>query len=215
VRGLSILLLVQTACAAGFAHNLPFGELGRPFRPGTNLVVFWNAPTNELPADVWVYRVLPSHFSPAVISNLTVLGSFTEKDRSRTPALNPVFNQPGGLMYRSADGNRELYIFPNLGWIYYDDAAVSSSHTTNGVPKAESETLDLAIGYLKQFGIDRSQLATKPQSADLAASYIVGKLTVFDTNKTHFTFVNLRGVMVARKIDGVDFGQRVRGTVLT
>jgi len=48
----------------------------------TNLLVHWNAPKHPWPKTLWVYHMVPTKFSPTVISNLMALGSFTEKDRT-------------------------------------------------------------------------------------------------------------------------------------
>lgn len=190
----------------GFAQNLPSMELGHSFQLNTNINISWNAPANDLPAHLWTYRVLPSEFSPTAISNLVVLGSFTKKDRDRTTiALNPIFNSPDAVVFSNSNHTHELEIHPNLGWIYYLDSKAVGRHNGNGVPKNEKKTLKLAMDYLKKLGIDRSDLATKPHSSDLQVSYILGKLTDYKTNHTQTTFVDTRGVMIARAIDGVSF----------
>ena len=198
-------ILLLAFGTGGFAQSLPSNELGHSFQLNTNVTVYWNAPTKDLPAHLWTYRVLPSEFSPAAISNLTVLGSFTEKDRDRTMALNPIFNHADRISYRSSDKVRELDILPNLGWIYYTDSKAVGRRNDNGVPKNEKKTLNLAIDYMKIIGVDRSNLATKSHSSDLHASYILGKLTDYHTNHTQTTFIDTRGVMIARAIDGISF----------
>jgi hypothetical protein len=205
MRKLLCWLLLQIFCVAGFAENPPLKQLGHSFQLNTKVSLFWKAPTNDLPAHLWTYRVLPSEFSSAAISNLTVLGSFTEKDRDRTKALNPIFNHSDRASYRTSDGTRELDMFPNLGWIYYYNSNAEARHNGNGVPKNEKKTLKLAIDYLQKVGIDLSQLATKPHRSDLQAAYILGNLTIYHTNHTQTSFVNKRGVMVARAVDGVSF----------
>jgi hypothetical protein len=198
--GLAISLFCVTNCLAQ-----PLSELGRRFEPSPDLDLAWHAATNDWPATLWVYRVVPTQFLPKTVSNLMALGSFTERDRDQTRSLNPIFDRPSAMKFRSVDQTRELGVFPNLGWIEYSDSKAVVSRGIAGVPKDEAKALKLAVKYFKKLGIDRSELAAKPHSSALQPSYILGEISTYTTNKIRTTSINRRGVMLARAIDGVSF----------
>jgi len=91
MKKLTLLVLSLFFCAGALGFDLPGGQFGLPLEKGEYDLV-WDAPTNELPSALWVYRVLPAQFSPMVISNLMALGSFTLRDRK--PPRNPAWNHP-------------------------------------------------------------------------------------------------------------------------
>ena len=60
-----------------------FGLEGETFQVATNTEVIWNAPTNNLPCNLWIYKVLPEAIPAAVVSNAMKLCHFTMKDLSK------------------------------------------------------------------------------------------------------------------------------------
>jgi len=204
MKKICILILVKVLCAGAFADHLPLGQLGRPFHE-TNLDLAWTAPTHELPRALRVYRVLPSKFSPAVVSNLMALGSFTAKDKKEP--------FPHVTSYTTADEKRLLWINPDRGYIEYRDSDADDMNIAEGVPD-EKQTYDLAIQYLPKLGIDRSQLAVKPNSSELR-TYVTYKEALLYKGlgmPAYATNIPMRGVFFIRSLDGVDFfGKGVRG----
>src|SRR5438552_881962 len=96
-----LLVFLLIFCAVSFAQNAPLERLGRPFGQ-TNINLVWDAPTNDLPRALWVYRILPAEVSPTVISNLIKLGSFTDKDRKK------VTGYPRIISYADSSGKKTL-----------------------------------------------------------------------------------------------------------
>lgn len=173
----------------------------------TNQVdIVWNVPTNHWPSALWIYKVVPQTFAPPVISNLMAVGGFTFANRTNIEGQPPF--KDGQLLYFANQGRtRYLGIFPPYGWIYYKDqkAEVGARKQASGVP-SEEEAYQLALDYLRLFGIDRSQLATKADSTQLRIFKEVGHHGWFDkTKSTNIQEVSLRGVYFVRKVDGIDF----------
>lgn len=103
--------LLPLVCIVSAASQPPLDKLGQPFA-NTNCEVIW-AVTNKLPEKLWVYRVLPSHFSPRVISNLVALGEFTP--REKVANLGWAHNDPRSICY--SNDKRSLGIYPRFGFI--------------------------------------------------------------------------------------------------
>src|SRR6266446_4941111 len=83
-------------------------------QPNTTPVI-WSAPTNEWPSSVWVYKVVPQTFPPAVISNALQMASFTMLDKTNIPGWPP----PTGndMFFRTKDNRRYLGVIPSLALI--------------------------------------------------------------------------------------------------
>jgi hypothetical protein len=79
----------------------------------------------------------------------------------------------------------------------------------------EEEAYNLAVDYLRKFGIDRSQLSTKGDTLQLRIYREEGSQGWFDKVKgTNVTTIISRGVDFIRRVDGIDFnGIGVRGGV--
>jgi hypothetical protein len=167
--------------------------------------VTWNVPTNHLPSTLWVYRIVPQTFSSQVISNLMALGSLTMANRTNIEGQLP-FKDERLLYFASSERSRYLGIFAPYGWIYYKDrdAEVGPGKHASGVP-TEEEASQLALNYLRLFGIDRSQLATR-EGSTLREFKETGHHGWFDKSKgTNVMEVSLRGVFFVRRVDGIDF----------
>ncbi len=174
---------------------------------GTNGVqLVWNVPSNHWPAALWVYKTVPQNFPPSVISNLMSLASFSKADQKR-PFKRPAFQDDGLMIFRNEEGTRELVISPVLGWINYRDENARSGrkeHPEN-VP-SEEQTYQMAIEYLKRFGIDRSQLATKGDTSELRNYKDFRRKSWFDkAQNKEVEEITSRGVFFIRRVDGVDF----------
>jgi hypothetical protein len=200
------LVIFQVLCAVGSSQNLPLNQLGTSFQR-SDLDVRWKAPTNTLPATLWVYRVLPAGFAPGVISNLFALGPFTDKDR--TNMFTRASRDPKKARFVS--NGRSLEIFPTIGCIEYQDQAAEDMAISEGVPD-ESQMLRLATDFLPKLGIKTSDLASKPNRSDLLIFSTSRNSVLQNADKTLTTNIYSRGVFLIRSVDGVDFlGTGVRG----
>ena len=57
-------------------------DMGIPFG-GKNVEVLWEAPTNHLPRALSVFKVLPTLFSPQVVSNMLNLAGLREPQKAQ------------------------------------------------------------------------------------------------------------------------------------
>ncbi|MBI3849190.1 MAG: hypothetical protein HY298_02705 [Verrucomicrobia bacterium] len=206
MKGISVLIVVLTAYLTCFGQNAPLEQLGRPFFQ-TNINLIWNAPTNHLPRALWVYRALPSEVSPAVISNLLALGSFTTRDRKKVPGY------PHTISYADPSGKRTLWIVPEWSDIRYRDSDADDMKIAEGVPDKQ-QAFELATNYLSKLGIEHSQLGRKPDSFELRPYFNEGKAMLYHHKgePAYATNLHMRGVVLMRALDGVEFyGGSARG----
>jgi hypothetical protein len=78
VKAPAIFTIILASVFSAFA-DVPTVE-GLTSHLFTNAVIVWQAPTNDLPQNFWIYqRTLPRIFSETVISNAIVLGSLQSK----------------------------------------------------------------------------------------------------------------------------------------
>jgi hypothetical protein len=166
----------------------------------------WGATTNNWHQQLWVYRVIPQDFSPAVISNLLAISGFGEKDRSKAP---PYFSEKDSrtVFFGELEGHQKhLAICPSLGLIEYVDPHAEASNqlaTVRGVPD-EQESTRLGRRYLRTCGIDISQIAHKPGTCEFDLHW--QKDTILYTDQaagTERSLINGYGILFARSIDGI------------
>jgi hypothetical protein len=185
-------------------------------------VVAWQAPTKDWPSALWVYKVVPGYFPPAVISNLLAMASFSMAENQSVPGKPGYENDKiPPLYFATGDGKRHLGIAPSFGYVEYRDSTVEGSvgQRCVGVPTDE-EAYPLALGYLRKFGIDRSQLASKPSTNaytgkdDLGIRREIRSRDWID-KKTRETVEDVygRGIFFVRRIDGLDVEGIVKGGV--
>jgi hypothetical protein len=127
--------------------------------------IVWAVPTNIWPPTnkVWSYKVVPQHFSDAVVSNLMALGSFTASNKLGTCSYCESDKQ---ALYFGTPGIKYLAICPALGYIEYHDEKARAARTSaiTNVPEPvvkvpdKEKTRLLALKYLQLDGIDTSQL---------------------------------------------------------
>ena len=137
---------------------------------------------------------------------MMALGSFTLGDRTNrtNPWPYPPYNNPSTLFFSSPSKKRELGFFPH-GVIKYLDELANDIKDAEGVP-SESEAVHLGTNYLRQLGIDLSQLATKPNSNEFRVWHGNGTAFLYMPNHVVVTNVHLREIRFVRRLDGVDFG---------
>jgi len=188
VKKLTILLLLSI-WTAGFSQTLSF-RFGTPFRRN-DLDVRWNAPSNAIPARVWVYRVLPNTFSPKVVDYLVSLGPFTDADRKPAKANGMLFVKPALLP--------NLFISFDLGQIRYQTADRPFANLAVHVPP-KTELPELASRFFQTVGIKPSDIVAKSDGTpDLHFSEPSTEHYVHDTVITN---VEYRATDFRRAVDG-------------
>lgn len=186
-------------CITSHAADISFEQLGHAYHE-TNINIIWNAPTNSLPRNLWVYRVVPAQFPAAVISNLTAIGGFTKSDKRSVP------NNPHTLSFVSPDGKRTLWIAPDLGYYSYTDSAADDMNRPEGVPDKKG-AFELATNLLSKLDIDFSQLAKKDNSSDLRSYTTHAQALLYKgfNQAAYATNMHMRGIYFIRSINGADF----------
>jgi hypothetical protein len=196
VKKTILLLLFQAWCAAGFSQNLRFTDPFATHIPArADLDVHWNAPTNKVPATIWIYHLLPRPLSPQSLSNLMAACSLTAKDET---------SHGNELNFKSPDGIRALHVLPTWGIIEYQTTYPRSwTNLVKDVP-SPSKTVKLAKKFLPELGIDVGDLETKTNSSQ-------PDFTVFDMGVTYFVngkdihSTEARAVRFRRAVDGISF----------
>lgn len=115
---LSIAVLQSVLAGEMFAQLAPPGPMWRSFY-SEKLQVEWKVGTNSLPPTVAIFKVVPASFSPAVISNVVRMTSFTSSDRIQS--FGPGEDAPpGSVFFRSQNERSWLNIVPFYGGIRLD-----------------------------------------------------------------------------------------------
>jgi hypothetical protein len=194
-----LALILTLGCNAGTSCKGSPGILNEP-------EIIWTAPTNNWPEDLWVYKVVPQEFSKTVVSNLLAISGFVEKDPSKVP---PFFAEkdPQTIFFGNLEGHyRHLAICPSLGFIEYVDPKAQASSQLQKVEDVpnEQEATQLGLKFLRLLGIDISQIARKPASAELDLHWQKDTIVYIDQNtKAEVVLTNGYGVLFARQIDGI------------
>jgi hypothetical protein len=166
--------------------------------------ITWAVPTNAWPQSLWSYKVVPQDFSPSVVSNLMALGSFTAKDRRETPRYFLANDEQ--TIFFGTNGVKFLAICPALGFIqYHNSASVAASQLQKvvAVPN-QAETTGLGLSYLRRFGIDVSQLATKAGTSELDMHWERERISYVDQQtQKEIILTNKFGAIFARRVDGI------------
>jgi hypothetical protein len=191
VKNPIIILLLLSISAEGLCQNLSLGDFGASFQRA-DLDVRWQAPANELPAEVWTYRLLPNRFPNSVGSYLTDMGSFGDKDKTNIG--------PNGLLFKSPDTARTLFIDYSLGIIYYEATHnYSPTNLAHDVPD-QNQTLSLTLAALSRLGIQPSDIS-KNETNSRPDFHIFDAQTVYFVNHTFTTNIEWRGVRFRRVVD--------------
>jgi hypothetical protein len=205
MKKVGVFILLQIICAAGFSENPRWKVFGTPIPARADLDVRWdtpptfvdfNVPTNKWPSKMWVYRTEPREFSHKAISNLMLLGPFTEKEIAQQDA--------NGIMFRSTDGSTALSVSFSSGSIRYD---TPEPHyiLKPGIFKDVPETKDLpklTKSFLKKSGINPSEIQKNTNGAPLFYFSDLGYEYLFDHAWTTNTWGRL--VVCRRSVDGVE-----------
>lgn len=205
------LLLGSLRCSAAIP-TVP----GAPFDAGTAEVVL-GAATNQLPDSVWIYHSAKQEFSTSVVSNLMWLGGFGKRDATKSPRSDEIRDKEA-VCYVNKEGTRRLGFYPSVGFVeYMDETALASMRESPKDIPTEEQAYELALKYLRFAGVDSSQLARKPGSAELRLYRTKTTRSYTDRKRGELVIdaVDLRGVCFVRWIDGIEFtGLGTAGGVL-
>lgn len=180
-----------------FSAEIPLNHLGNQFYSKA-LEVEWKLPTNQLPAVVRIFKVVPTTFSSVIISNLVSWGGFTKTNRiwfsedgKRIPNDTLVFrknNDRQWLTIDPASGQAKLYnpIFP---WAMPE-----------GVPDKPRAYL-LATNILRRLGISTNELIL--EDARPKAWFYEGETTIYPKGSEPITRRSHMGVEFRRQLDGI------------
>jgi hypothetical protein len=188
----AITFLMAFLAAAFSSTAAPPLETFCPHFP-TNAQIVWQAPTNHLPKNFWIYKRLPPRpFSATVISNAVVLASLQSKGFPK-PSTNDFYlaadhppNYPGTIPVIFS-------ITPKTGTIFY------------GLPHPGTNTADIPADKISvqgawacagQLGVNPAQVALKEMTSR------------FNQDENYDDLANQvcgRGVFLSRKLDGILF----------
>lgn len=193
-KTLLIWFLLQTSWAAGFAQSLPpnVGHLV----PSANLPVQWDAATNPWPENLWVYRMIPTTFSPAVISNLMAAADYTKKDAKDYGTNGMIFvssKKSGNMRISFTEGEIEYWTTPEYG----------PTNLAHDVPETD-QLFHLATNFLPRIGINLSEL--KKANDGKPEFYYPEAHAEYYISNTVVTNIQYRMVRFGRQLDGVEFG---------
>lgn len=199
---LRILIMLQAVVSVAFAAGPPLDNFCVLF-DGSHCEVVWEAPTNDLPAAVKIFKVVPAKFSAETVSNLLQLADLTPKNRKRPPS-GGVFDDRDVQCYGDRGETRHLLLIPSQGYIVLRKEGVTAGPKDEvvGVPEIR-KALNLALGLLPMIGISKSEIATNSQSG-LPVSLM--EATDFYKDKATGQVVSnviSRGVNLTRQIDGI------------
>jgi|ERR1017187_910403 hypothetical protein len=145
---LSIAVLQSVLVVELFAELAPTGPMWRPFY-SEKLQVEWKVATNSLPPTVAIFKVVPASFSPAVISNVVRMTSFTSSNRIQSFGPREEF-PPGSVFFQSQDERSSLNIVPFYGGIRFDARNDPQTlHDREEIPD-EARAYELGTNILRQ-----------------------------------------------------------------
>ena len=195
MKKLILFLLFQIICATAFSENPRWKEFGWSIPAHADLDVRWNAPTNKMPASIWIYHLLPRKLSPQIISNLMTVCSFTEKDKTENGDL---------LIFNSPDGSRHLRVSWPWGIIDYQTKhQVSPTNLIEGVP-SKRRAIKLTKAILPKLGIELSDIEKKENSSEPQLNVGFSEITYFINHKA-IKNLESHNVGFRRVVDGMPF----------
>lgn len=196
MKAAAALILLGAVCASGSPDDLQPPISGIHFQR-TNLVVRWNGSKHPWPKALWVYRVTPTRFSPTTISNLMVICSVKETDKTDYGT--------NGMVFSPADGPRNLRIsFPEGSIEYWSTHSYGPSNLATKVP-GRDQLFSLTEALLKKLGISISDIAKANRTGKPKMSIFESPVQYF-LDHTVVTNVESRSVRLNRALDGVEFG---------
>src|SRR5271155_3033320 len=193
MKKIILLVFLQTLWTAGFSQSLPFSAEPGISIQSTNLIVHWEAQKHPWPKTLWVYQMIPTEFSPTVISNLVTLGSFTEKDKMYSSTNGVTFSNSG----------RSLWVSFTEGQIeYWTTHNYSATDLAKDVPTT-NQLFQLTTNFLPKLGISLSEIA-RGENGQPRITF-AEPFKEYSLNRTFITNIEWRGVGFRRVMDGVEF----------
>ena len=159
-----------------------------------NAPIIWQATTNHLPKNIWIYRRLgPRIFSTTVISNAIVLGSLQSKGFPQPSTNQTCFTADEDI--NSPCGH------PCIFFINPDSATLSYTIRHPDVGSGEDIPSDKAVvkrawDCAFQLGVDHAQVVEKELTSHFNSDENGDKLT---------NQICGRGVYLSRQLDGICF----------
>jgi len=151
-----------------------------PIPPHVKIDVRWTASTKTLPSKVWVYELLPYHFSEGAISNVIMECSFTEQEGKE---------RKGNEVFFADKAGRKLSISAS-GSIHFEthEAKFGPTKLAQGVPLM-SELPGLATNFVRQIDIPISEVMGYFETDKFNFSEPLTMYYVGDTTITNIAFV--------------------------
>lgn len=193
MKKIAFAILIQIVClTAGFSQSPPWKANGGAISKRPDLKVSW-LHSIKFPHKVWAYELLPNEFSPEIISNVTVLCNFTQKDQ--------IQSDTNGMSFQNAIGSRALSISFSSGSIEYETQEVRYSVTNLavGVPST-NELTEIAKNVLSELHIPFSDITGGHGTDKVGFS---APVTLFFVGNTVITNTPYRTVYFRRAVDGM------------
>jgi hypothetical protein len=186
------------ACVAGFSQNLPFDTSEAIHIQRTNLTVRWKASKHPWPGTLWTYKVVPTRFSPSVISNLLALEPFAGQQKRD-------YGDNGFLIGNLNGSPPNLRVSFVAGEIEYNGSErhYSATNLSWDVP-GTNRLFQLTTNFLPKLGISLSDVARRENGQPKIGWYASDHTEYLTANGT-VTNVEYRTVWVSRALDGVEY----------
>jgi hypothetical protein len=202
-----LILIAVLFCRDGFCQNPRWSLPDKtPIPALADLDVRWEASLTNIPPKVSIYRLVPHHFSPTVISNVVALCDFSH--------ATGLTGDKNVLRFKSAGGDRHLVVDSTSSVIYYEtvERRYGPTNLAQGVP-AMSELPRLATNLLDQVGISNADSdgyseGEKFNYSEPLTEYFVGRETI--TNIA-FRSIGFRRVVDEIPMLGGDSGRFTLG----
>ena len=166
--------------------------------------VVWNAPTNQTPRSVKLFRVVPREFSAATVSNLLQISGLKSTQRKRVDQ-GGVFAGKDVRFFADRQEIRQLNLIPSEGFVVISHIGVEAKipkEIPEGVPSPET-ALQLTLEILQKIGINRSELATNA-NGKVSATYSEAEVIHKDKASGQImTKVVKREIYLTRQIEGL------------
>jgi hypothetical protein len=191
MKAFATLVLAFDLALSASAGTPTLAEISSHFF--TNGPIVWQAPTQHLPNQFWIYqRHLPRIFSANLITNAIDLGSFQSLGFPH-PSTNQtcMVAEPRSPFVNVCN----FFINPGEASMAFESPDYSKG-SPSGIPNDQS-IADRAWGYAPQLGLNPRQLSQK--------SFFTHSNDVDQTGGETTAFICGRGVFLSRQLDGVAF----------
>jgi hypothetical protein len=194
VRAFAILAGILGAVLSASAESRALEEISSHMF--TNAAIVWQAPTNQLPKSIWVYRrILPRVFPEAIVSNAIVLGSLQSKGFPKPSTNYFGIREDKGPHYDPWAAHHDIFgIYPDIAYLFY---SVPDYNADSGKDIPTDETIARqAWKCAAQLGLDPAMLV----QGDFFTHFC-------DTEQNGEVVHHVcgRGVFLSRQLHGVAF----------